>query len=131
MGTESELKAAAAAKGIEYVEGGDCDMPRALPLADPISDEELDRLVDAWHLATPGEWYATTALDDRDPDTAYGVATGDPTSPDYKLVLLTAGGGSFDVAETNRIDDTELAAWLHNALPSIVARLRAAEGLDV
>jgi hypothetical protein len=104
---------------------------RALPLADPITDEELNRLVDAWHLATPGEWYATTALDERDPDTAYGVATGDPASEDYKLVLLTAGGGSFDVAVTNRIDDTELAAWLHNVLPALVARIRTAEGLDV
>lgn len=97
---------------------------------EPITDEEVRELIAAWTLATPGEWYATAALDDRDPDTAYGVAVGDPAGEDYKedykMVVLTAGGGSFDVSSTPRLADTELIARLHNALPALVARLRVA-----
>lgn len=108
--------------------GDDQQWTRAMPAADPIADADIDRVVDAWRSSTPGEWYATEAFDPSDPDTAYGVAVGDPSSDDYRMVVLTAGGGSFVVEDTPRIDDTEAIAVVHNALPALVARIKASEG---
>lgn len=59
--------------------------------------DRLDEIRARLAAATPGPWYVTEDLDEDDAESAVGVATGDPESDDYGMLLVTPGGGSFDV----------------------------------
>jgi hypothetical protein len=81
---------------------------------EPIDTDDLRRLLAA---ATPGEW-----------EVSYGVKVGVPGTQDVPVAILRCGSTAMaEFRGSGQGENAELAVAAVNALPALLARLRAAE----